>query len=62
MPNKQSVYRNENKKQTRTTSNNKTNFNEMIMIDTKGPINQTSEGNNYIFVIVDAFSHYVTIL
>ena len=36
-------------------------FNEMIMIDTKGPINPTSEGNNYIFVIVDAFSHYVAI-
>ena len=37
-------------------------FNEMIMIDTKGPIYPTSEGNNYIFVIVDAFSHYVTIM
>ena len=34
----------------------------MIMIDTKGPINTRSEGNNYIFVIVDAFSHYVTIM
>ena len=34
----------------------------MIMIDTKGPIHPTSEGNNYIFVIVDAFSHYVTIM
>ena len=40
----------------------KTYFNEMIMIDTKGPIHHTSEGNNYIFVIVDAFSHYVTIM
>ena len=40
----------------------KTYFNEMIMIDTKGPIHPTSEGNNYIFVIVDAFSHYVTIM
>ena len=39
----------------------RTHFNEMIMIDTKGPINPTSEGNNYIFVIVDAFLHYVTI-
>ena len=37
-------------------------FNETIMIDTKGPIYPTSEGNNYIFVIVDAFSHYVTIM
>ena len=40
----------------------KTYFNEMILIYTKGPINPTSEGNNYIFVIVDAFSHYVTIM
>ena len=40
----------------------KTYFNEMIVIDTKGPIHPTSEGNNYIFVIDDAFSHYVTIM
>ena len=40
----------------------KTYFNEMMMIDTKGPIYPTSEGNNYIFVIVDALSHYVTIM
>ena len=40
----------------------KTYFNEMIMVDTKAPIHPTSEGNNYIFVIVDAFSHYVTIM
>ena len=40
----------------------KTHFNEMIMIDTKGLIHPTSEGNNNIFVIVDAFSHYVTIM
>ena len=39
----------------------KTYFNEMIMIDTKGLINPTFEGNNCIFVIVDAFSHNVTI-
>ena len=39
----------------------KTYFNEMIMIDTKEHIHPTSEGNNYIYVIVDAFSHYVTI-
>ena len=62
MPNKQSICEYENKKQTRTTSTNKTYFNEMIMIDTKGPIHPTSEGNNYIFVLVDAFSHYVTIM
>ena len=40
----------------------KTYSHEMIMIDTKGPIHPTSAGNNYIFVIVDAFSHYVMII
>ena len=40
----------------------KTYFNEMIMIDTKGHNHPKSEGNNYIFVIADAFSHYVTII
>ena len=35
----------------------KTYFNEMIMIDTKGPVKPTSDGNNYLFVIVDAFAH-----
>ena len=40
----------------------KSYFNEMIMIDTKGPNHPTSERNNFIFVIVDAFSHYVTIM
>ena len=39
-----------------------TYFNEMIMIDTKGSTYPISAGNNYIFVIVDAFSHYVTIM
>ena len=32
------------------------------MIDTKGPVNPSSDGNQYIFVIVDAFSHFVTIM
>ena len=40
----------------------KSYFNEMIMIDTKGPIHPSSEGNNFIFVIVDAFSNYVTFM
>ena len=34
----------------------------MLMIYTKGPINPTSEKNNHIFVINDAFSHYVAII
>ena len=28
-------------------------------MDTKGPITPSSDGNSYIFVIVDAFAHYV---
>ena len=40
----------------------KTYLNEMIMIDTKGANHPTSGGNNYKFVVVDAFSHYVTII
>ena len=34
----------------------------MIMIDRKGPINPPSDGHQYIFVIVDAFSHFVTLM
>ena len=40
----------------------KSYFNEMIVIDTKGTIHPSSEGSNFIFVIVDAFSQYVTIM
>ena len=32
------------------------------MIDTKGPINPPSDGNQYNFVIVDAFPLFVTIM
>ena len=53
---------NHNKAHTEQLASTKTHFNEMIMIDTKGPINPPSEGNQYIFVIVDAFSHFVTIM
>ena len=48
------------RKQTQNTT--KTHFNEMIMIDTKGPINPPSDGHQYIFVIADAFSQFVTIM
>ena len=34
-------------------------FNHRISFDTKGPISPSSEGNSYIMVIVDAFTHYV---
>ena len=36
-------------------------FNHRISFDTKGPISPTSEGNSYIMVIVDAFTHYVAL-
>ena len=32
------------------------------MIDTKGPINPPSDGHQYIFVIVDAFSNFLTFM
>ena len=34
-------------------------FNHRISFDTRGPISQSSEGNSYIMVTVDAFTHYV---
>ena len=36
-------------------------FNHRISFDTKGPIPPSSEGNSYIMVIVDAFTHYVVL-
>ena len=36
-------------------------FNHRISFDTKGPISPSSEGNSYIMVIVDAFTHYVAL-
>ena len=36
-------------------------FNPRISFDTKGPISSSSEGNSYIMVIVDAFTHYVAL-
>ena len=35
------------------------NFNYRKSMDTKGPINPSSNQNSYIHVIVDAFSHFV---
>ena len=51
-----------NRETTEHLASTKTYFNEMIMIDTKGPINPPSDGNQYIFIILDAFSHFVTIM
>ena len=42
-----------------TFSENASNFNYRISMDTKGPINPPSKQNSYIHVIVDAFSHFV---
>ena len=36
-------------------------FNHRISFDTKGPISPSSEGNSYIMVIVEAFTHYVAL-
>ena len=36
-------------------------FNHRISFDPKGPISLSSEGNSYIMVIVDAFTHYVAL-
>ena len=36
-------------------------FNHRILFDRKGPISPSSEGNSYIMVIVDAFTHYVAL-
>ena len=36
-------------------------FNHRISFDTKRPISPSLEGNSYIMVIVDAFTHYVAL-
>ena len=34
------------------------NFNNRISVDTEGPISPHSDGNSYVYVFVDAFTHY----
>ena len=53
---------NHNKANIEHIASTKTHFSEMILIDTKGQINPPSDGHQFIFVIVDAFSHFVTIM
>ena len=36
-------------------------FNHRISMDTKGPISPSSDGNSYLYVIVDAFTHFVVL-
>ena len=36
-------------------------FNYGILMDTKGPISPSWDGNSYVYVIVDAFTHYVVL-
>ena len=36
-------------------------FNHRISFDTKGPISPSSEGNSFIIVTVDAFTHFVAL-
>ena len=38
---------------------NGTHFNYRISMDTKSPISPSSHNNSYIFIIIDAFSHFV---
>ena len=38
---------------------NATHFNYRISMNTKGPTSPTSYGNNYNFVIIDAFTHFI---
>ena len=33
------------------------NFNYFFSMDTKGPISQSSDGNSYVYVVIDAFTH-----
>ena len=42
-----------------TFSENASYFNYRILMATKGPMNPPSNQNSYIYVIVDAFSHFV---
>ena len=37
------------------------NFNHRISMDTKGPVSPVSDGNSHVYVIVDAFTHYVVL-
>ena len=36
-------------------------FNHRISLDTKGPISPSSDGNSYVYIFVDAFTHYVVL-
>ena len=36
-------------------------FNHCISMETKGPISPSSDGNSYIYVIVNVFTHYVVL-
>ena len=36
-------------------------FNHRISMDTKGSISPSSDGNSFVYVIVDAFTHYVVL-
>ena len=44
---------------TQSFSEHAPSFNFRISMDTKGPINPPSNNKSYIYVIIDAFSHFV---
>ena len=44
---------------TQSFSEHAPSFNYRISMDTKGPLNPSTQNKSYIHVIVDAFSHFV---
>ena len=61
MPVKKTITTSEKKSEKQDFKDQKLFFNHRTSIDTKGPISTSSEGNSYIKVIVDAFTHYVAL-
>ena len=37
------------------------NFKQRVSVDTKSPISPSFDENSYVYVIVDAFTHYVVL-
>ena len=55
----QNNYINQKIQTIQTFSENASDFNYRISMDTKRPMNPPSQQNSYIHVIEDAFSHFV---
>ena len=61
MPIKQTLSKSKRISQKQDFKGESLYFNQRISFDTKRPISPSSEGNLYIMVIVDAFTHYVAL-